>query len=155
MALRCCNVRPHEARGDERDRAGATRPSCGPPAWRPLSRGTVLVAWHPRPWEHEAALGHLRARVLLARAPRLLSRDRAQKEPRSVGGQDRRQQVAGPPGGARPAGGRLLGPRRLGVPDVDEQMLGRRLRRFFRSIDDATAAPEEPMRGACAKLACP
>lgn len=38
---------------------------------------------------------------------------------------------------------------------LDEQLLGRRLRRFFRRIDDATAAPEEPMRGTCAKLACP
>lgn len=34
---------------------------------------------------------------------------------------------------------------------VDGELLARRLRRFFRRLDDATAAPDEPMTGACVK----
>lgn len=146
MALRCSNVRPHEAHGDERNRAGATGPSCGPPAWRPRSRGTAFPAGLPRSWEQEATLGHLRERVFLARAPGLLSSDHAQKEPpawaaKITANKSRDRRVGRE---LREAGFSVLVV--WECQTVGGELLARRLRRFFRRLD-ATAALERADEG--------
>jgi hypothetical protein len=96
-----------------RCRAGGAYRSLG--AWTALPRSEPRSAWEPRPRQPLASLGHLRARLLLASAPRVRTHDHAEAERRFLASQVRREHRARLAGYSRPRRCRFFGRRDLGV----------------------------------------